>query len=134
MATATLRLNPSVRGKEPRLAQRVEVTLPGGGRALITNLHCTNREIRADAELVLALPWAREGAGDACVVVAGDFNIVPERSATLRTTAGFSIPIPGSIDQVLVHGAPASARSWPEEERRYGGRLLSDHAPVEATF
>jgi endonuclease/exonuclease/phosphatase family metal-dependent hydrolase len=44
---------------------------------------------------------------------------------------GFSAAIPG-LDQVLVRGATASRpEPWPEERRRVGGRLLSDHAPVE---
>jgi endonuclease/exonuclease/phosphatase family metal-dependent hydrolase len=33
---------------------------------------------------------------------------------------------------VLVRGAEISAvRAWPDDERRYDGKLLSDHAPVE---
>jgi hypothetical protein len=44
---------------------------------------------------------------------------------------GYSDPPPG-IDQILVRGLPASEPDvWPEERRRVGGRLLSDHAPVE---
>ena len=36
------------------------------------------------------------------------------------------------IDHVLVRGAEISAvRAWPDDERRYDGKLLSDHAPVE---
>lgn len=134
VATSMLRLNPSVRAKEPRLAQRVVLELPAGGRVVVANLHCTNVETEADVELALALPWVQEGAGEP-VVVGGDFNVVPERSHALRALAGmFSAPIAGSIDQVLVRGAPATARVWAAEEREYGGRLLSDHAPVEARF
>jgi endonuclease/exonuclease/phosphatase family metal-dependent hydrolase len=134
VATGTLRLNPSVRNKEPRLAQRVEVELPEG-RATVVNAHCTNDEAEADVELALAIAWAIDGAGDALVIVAGDFNVVPERSGALGAVPGlFSAPIPGSIDQVLVRGGPATTRVWAPEEREYGGRLLSDHAPVEATF
>ncbi|MDX6465015.1 MAG: hypothetical protein QOI27_55, partial [Gaiellaceae bacterium] len=44
----------------------------------------------------------------------------------------FSEPLPGSIDQILVRGLPSTPPvAWPEERRRAGGRLLSDHAPVE---
>jgi len=33
---------------------------------------------------------------------------------------------------VLVRGAATSkVRVWPDDERRYDGKLLSDHAPVE---
>jgi endonuclease/exonuclease/phosphatase family metal-dependent hydrolase len=125
-------LNPA---RERRVAQRVELELPDGGRAVVANLHCTHDEARAEADLARAIPWAEENAADALVVVAGDFNIFPERSATLRALAGtFSAPIPGSIDQVLVRGAPATTRAWAPAERGHGGRLLSDHAPVEVRF
>ena len=132
VATGTLRL-PSIQGKEPRVAQRVELELPSGGSAVVVNVHCTNVETEADVELALALAWALDGAGNALVVVAGDFNVAPERSGALGAVARlFSAPIPGSIDQVLVGGAPSVTRVWAPEEREYGGRLLSDHAPVEA--
>jgi endonuclease/exonuclease/phosphatase family metal-dependent hydrolase len=63
------------------------------------------------------------------VVLAGDFNLVPPYELP-----GFAGALPGSIDQVLVRGLPAGTPSaWPEERRRFGGRLLSDHAPVELT-
>jgi endonuclease/exonuclease/phosphatase family metal-dependent hydrolase len=68
-------------------------------------------------------------------VLAGDFNLTADRSATLRDLAGdewgFSRPGPG-IDHILVRGAAATPlRRWPDEQRAHGGRLLSDHAPVE---
>ena len=60
------------------------------------------------------------------VLVAGDFNLPGEG------LPGFSPPLPESIDQVLVRGVPAGpALRWPDDRRRVGGRLLSDHAPVE---
>ena len=60
------------------------------------------------------------------VIVAGDFNLRGEG------LPGFSTPLPGSIDQILVRGLPAEpAFAWPDDRRRAGGRLLSDHAPVE---
>lgn len=65
-------------------------------------------------------------AGEERVVLAGDANL-PSAWAP-----GFSAPLSGSIDQVLVRGLPATAPiAWPEERRRVGGRLLSDHTPVE---
>src|SRR5262249_43561599 len=67
------------------------------------------------------------------LVLAGDFNTTPERSPTLRA-AGLAGAIPESIDQALVRGAPATARAWSAEERAYGGRLLSDHAPLATTI
>ena len=60
------------------------------------------------------------------VVLAGDANLLSVGAP------GFSVPLAGSIDQVLVRGLPSTAPvAWPEERRRVGGRLLSDHAPVE---
>jgi endonuclease/exonuclease/phosphatase family metal-dependent hydrolase len=131
-ARASLRVNPRARRAEPRVAQRVELELAAGRRAVVANVHCTNDAARAEPELDRTLAWAGEAAGDALLVVAGDFNVVPELSPTLRGLAGWSAPLPGRIDQVLVRGAPASARVWAEEERAYAGRYLSDHDPVEA--
>jgi endonuclease/exonuclease/phosphatase family metal-dependent hydrolase len=60
------------------------------------------------------------------VILAGDTNL-PSAGAP-----GFSPALPDSIDQILVRGLPASTPvAWPKERRRVGGRLLSDHAPVE---
>jgi endonuclease/exonuclease/phosphatase family metal-dependent hydrolase len=67
------------------------------------------------------------------VILCGDANVRPGRGSSydeLRSW-GYSEPAPG-IDQILVRGLPATApHVWPEERRRVGGRLLSDHAPVE---
>ena len=85
----------------------------------VANAHITgdHRQLERVNEFVLDEPRA---------VVAGDFNLPGEG------LPGFSPPLPESIDQVLVRGLPASAPvRWPEERRRVGGRLLSDHAPVE---
>jgi endonuclease/exonuclease/phosphatase family metal-dependent hydrolase len=60
------------------------------------------------------------------VIVGGDFNLPGEG------LPGFSPPLPGSIDQVLVRGLQAEhPLRWPDDRRRVGERLLSDHAPVE---
>jgi endonuclease/exonuclease/phosphatase family metal-dependent hydrolase len=47
---------------------------------------------------------------------------------------GFSPPLAGSIDQILVRGLALrdGPSAWPLERRVVGGRVLSDHAPVEA--
>lgn len=93
------------------------VRLEGG--IYVANAHITGDE----AQL------ARVGefvAGEPRVVVAGDLNL---RGVGLP---GFSPPLPGSIDQVLVRGLPAGRPVvWPEDRRRVERRLLSDHAPVE---
>lgn len=76
---------------------------------------------RGQLERVLALATGR-------AVVAGDANNADAGAE------GFSAGPPGSIDRILVRGlelveAPAA---WPREQRTLGGRILSDHAPVEA--
>jgi endonuclease/exonuclease/phosphatase family metal-dependent hydrolase len=110
------------RREEPRVAQRVD--LDG---LVVANVHCSHGE-RGKAELESILGLLEDAD---VLVLAGDFNTTPEQSPAI---AGFAGALPGSIDQVLVRGATASARAWPDEDRRYGGRLLSDHAPVETTI
>jgi len=91
-----------------------------------------------DAELMRAAVFAKSFAEPADVLLlAGDFNVIRERSKTLELLTGpewgFSRPISG-IDQILVRGAKAGhVKRWPDERRLFEGRLLSDHAPVEVT-
>lgn len=91
-----------------------------------TNSRVAADEVRRAAELVDEL--ARDGDVS---VLAGDFNL---RARDLPDLAGWSELGPG-IDHVLVRGAAATPLvAWPEERRRgSGGRLLSDHTPVETT-
>jgi len=126
--------------KERRVCHAVRID--AGGRFLtIANTHCSNVPDRRcqDGELLRAAVFADAFAepGDR-LVLAGDFNTVIAESKTLEQLAspewGFSEPIPG-LDQVLVRGAKASRpERWSEERRRLGGRLLSDHGPVETTI
>jgi endonuclease/exonuclease/phosphatase family metal-dependent hydrolase len=116
------------------------VRAEAAGLALtVANLHASSvRDRRCqDGELLRAAVFADAFAepGDA-LVLAGDFNTVIGESTTLDQLAspewGFSEPI-GGLDQILVRGAPVSRpERWPEERRRVEGRLLSDHAPVDA--
>jgi endonuclease/exonuclease/phosphatase family metal-dependent hydrolase len=61
-------------------------------------------------------------------VVAGDANLVAAGAD------GFSRPLAGSIDQILVNGLALrdGPSAWSVERRTVAGRVLSDHAPVEA--
>jgi endonuclease/exonuclease/phosphatase family metal-dependent hydrolase len=61
-------------------------------------------------------------------IVAGDANLVAPAAD------GFSQPLAGSIDQILVRGLTVrdGPAAWPLERRVLAGRVLSDHAPVEA--
>lgn len=89
------------------------------GRIYVANVHITgdHEQLRRVAEFVADEPH---------VIVAGDLNLLGEG------LPGFSTPLAGSIDQILVRGLPAGgAEVWLADRRRLGGRLLSDHAPVE---
>jgi len=79
----------------------------------------------------------RQAELEEVVIFAGDFNITREQSQTIKALEGAPPESRWSgggplIDHILVRGAETSAvRVWPEDERRYDGKLLSDHAPVE---
>jgi endonuclease/exonuclease/phosphatase family metal-dependent hydrolase len=125
--------------KERRVCQAVRVRRPDGTTLLVGNLHATSYpadQRLPDAELLRAA-WFVDALAvpDEPVLLAGDFNVPLSRSRTLRDLSGrewgFSRPGTG-IDHVLVRGLASSAPArWPEARRRLGGRLLSDHAPVE---
>jgi len=105
----------------------------------VANLHATGLPgwRVADAELLRAAVFADSVAEpNDVLVLAGDFNVIRERSTTLPQLEewGFSKPI-SWIDQVLVRGACIGpSHRWPDQRRRVDGRLLSDHAPVEVTI
>jgi endonuclease/exonuclease/phosphatase family metal-dependent hydrolase len=116
-------LNPGVRA-ERRVAQIFPVEHEGG-RILLVNLHASKEASRARAELGrLADALAAGGP----TVVCGDLNI------PATGLPDFSAPVAG-IDQILVRGLAIESgpASWPDERRSVGDRVLSDHAPVEAT-
>lgn len=93
------------------------VRLDGG--VYVANAHISADHRQLERVVAFVVDEAR-------AIVAGDFNLRGEG------LPGFSPPLPDSIDQVLVRGLPAEQPSrWPDERRRLGGRLLSDHAPVE---
>jgi endonuclease/exonuclease/phosphatase family metal-dependent hydrolase len=125
--------------KERRVCQAVRLALPDGRTMTVANLHATSYRIDerlADAEVLRAAVFLDAVAAPADVaVLAGDFNLVTERSHALAEIAswGFSLPGPG-IDHILVRGATSSPeQKWPKERRLIGGSLVSDHAPAEVT-
>jgi Endonuclease/Exonuclease/phosphatase family len=127
--------------KERRIVQVVRARLPDERTLLVANLHTTSYpadQRLADAELLRAAVFADGVAqpGDV-VVLAGDFNVPAAHSATQAELTGedwgFSEPAGEGIDQILVRGAALqSLERWPRGRRRVGGRVLSDHTPVEA--
>ena len=97
-----------------RIAQAIE--LDGVN---VVNFHIDGS--RAQLDRVLALAGGRS-------IVAGDANLVAP------VADGFSAPLAGSIDQIFVRGLGLTEgpAAWPVERRTLDGRVLSDHAPVEA--
>ena len=125
-------------GREPRVAQRLRLAARAWTLVLV-NLHASHlRDGRlADAEILRAAAYGAElAARDDAIVLAGDFNARREHSSALLELerGGYSRAGPG-IDHVLVRGAATTGLGvWPEGRRRRGGRLLSDHPPVELTI
>ena len=123
---------------ERRVCQVVRVEL-SRGPAIVANVHTTSSPDDSrlpDVELRRALDLVEEAmeAGE-LATLAGDFNITPASSETLARLGGSWHDFGPGIDHILLRGAePVSERVWPGEEREYGGRLLSDHAPVEVEF
>ena len=85
----------------------------------VVNFHIDGDRAQLDRVLALAGEWS---------VVAGDANLVSP------SADGFSAPLAGSIDQIFVRGLSLAETpaAWPVERRTLDGRVLSDHAPVDA--
>jgi endonuclease/exonuclease/phosphatase family metal-dependent hydrolase len=106
--------------REHRICQAVRLE----NEVVIANLHASGGRFgHGEEELQPALELVDELTGRV-TILAGDFNLRP-------TLPGFSAPGPG-IDHILVRGAkPGPLEIWPVERRTVGGRVLSDHAPLE---
>lgn len=114
---------------ERRVCQLARV----GGLGVVGNVHTTGGPA-ADEQFRRAVAFV-EGA-DEQAIIAGDANLRPGEGQTYGRLAslGFSAPLAGSIDQIVVRGlASTPPMAWPAERRSVRGRLLSDHAPVELT-
>jgi endonuclease/exonuclease/phosphatase family metal-dependent hydrolase len=125
--------------KERRIVQAVRLTSTEGRTYVVANMHCTSYPDPrlADAELLRAAWFASTLARpDEVLVLAGDFNVTLAQSQALRDLTGPEwgfVNAGEGIDHILVRGAEVTAsRTWPKSERTRGGRLLSDHAPIEA--
>jgi len=114
--------------REPRWCHAVRTP-----DVVVANLHASNEfgdHDVAAAEIRRAEAFVAGLAGALPCVLAGDFNL---RAGELEPLPGWT-ELGTGIDHVLVRGLTASPlAAWPEERRRYGGRVLSDHAPVEVT-
>jgi endonuclease/exonuclease/phosphatase family metal-dependent hydrolase len=108
----------------------------------VTSLHASTTGHHPEADLLRAAERAVEWAGDAPLVLGGDFNARPQRSEVFTTLAErYGLgggTAPDAIDHLLVRGAEVveAPRAWPpgDRELRVDGLALtlSDHAPVEA--
>jgi endonuclease/exonuclease/phosphatase family metal-dependent hydrolase len=125
---------------ERRVCQVLRVRR-AAGTFVVANLHATGDRLYKgipDAELLRAAVFADGFAlPDEPVLLCGDFNLTVRNSRTLAELMtpewGFSGATPTGIDHVLVRGLRAGPpRVWAVERRTRGGRVLSDHAPVEA--
>lgn len=114
---------------ERRVCQAVWV----GGLGVVGNFHATGGAY-ADEQCRRAVDFVANA--DAHALVACDANLRPGEGRIYDhlQSLGFSAPLPDSIDQIVVRGIAATPpTAWPADRRRVGGRLLSDHAPVELT-
>lgn len=125
-------LNPDVstsewllHGGQRRVCHALEVDARGTP-IVLANLHASNSPDRRLVGLEIARAAEFLAGAERCILC-GDFNV------RRHTVPGFTDPIDG-VDQVLVRGLELERgpTPWPEERRRVGGLLLSDHAPVEA--
>lgn len=114
-------------------------------RWCVGNLHATTRDRPlAEEELRRAAAAATEWAGDAPLILGGDFNVRPREGTIFDELADrFGLVPPtaaDAIDHLLARGADVlePPRRRPDQAReviRDGLALrLSDHAPVEALF
>jgi endonuclease/exonuclease/phosphatase family metal-dependent hydrolase len=104
-----------------------------GGLGVVGNFHATGGQV-ADEQFGRAVDFV--ASADEHAILAGDANLRPGEGETFGRldSLGFSPPLTGSIDQIVVRGLAATPpTAWPLERRRLGGKLLSDHAPVELT-
>ncbi|MDP9261361.1 MAG: hypothetical protein M3O89_05255, partial [Actinomycetota bacterium] len=112
---------------ERRVCQLARV----GGLGVVGNFHATGGPA-ADEQFRRAVDFV--SGADEHAILAGDANVRPGEGQTYSYLAslGFSGPLAGSIDQIVVRGlASTPPTAWPAERRSLRGRLLSDHAPVE---
>jgi endonuclease/exonuclease/phosphatase family metal-dependent hydrolase len=126
--------------RERRVCQVARVRREDGTTLVTANLHATSfhSDTRlADAELLRAASfvdgYARPGEP---VLLCGDLNVSLRTSRVLASLLGpewgFDGATPSGIDHVLGRGLALEPPAvWPDTRRRLGGRLLSDHAPVE---
>jgi endonuclease/exonuclease/phosphatase family metal-dependent hydrolase len=112
---------------ERRVCQLARV----GGLGAVGNFHATGGPV-ADEQFRRAVDFVADA--DEHAIIAGDANVRPGEGRTYEYLGrmGFSLPLLGSIDQIMVRGLDVTPpTAWTAERRSVRGRPLSDHAPVE---
>lgn len=107
----------------------------------VTSLHASTSARLAENELLRAADRGVEWAEGRPLMLGGDFNVSPDRSAVFAALAerhGLRGPTaPNAIDHLLTLGADVveGPRQWPPGERELKENglalTLSDHSPVE---
>ncbi len=117
----------------------------------VANLHASKARASSEIELPTAAEAAVRWAGDAPLLLGGDFNLRPAKSGhvfeALEREHGLAQPTgERAIDHLLVRGAEIATppAQWPAERREIPDPTassdppkpvrLSDHSPVEASF
>jgi endonuclease/exonuclease/phosphatase family metal-dependent hydrolase len=128
--------------REPERRTAALTKLKSG--TVVANVHTSTADALAAEELLHLAAEAMEWAGEAPVILAGDFNVRPDQNdvfGELSERFGLSAPAdPQAIDHILARGLETlePARAWPPEAREAQedglAIRLSDHAPVEATL
>jgi endonuclease/exonuclease/phosphatase family metal-dependent hydrolase len=128
--------------RERRVCQVLQYEMPDRQRYLVANLHTTSTgDLRIpDAELRRAINFITRAAElEEALIVLGDYNIPRAESTTIAELMNAPredrwMTSGPQVDYILLRRAiNTSVRVWPDEERAYGGALLSNHPPVEAT-
>jgi endonuclease/exonuclease/phosphatase family metal-dependent hydrolase len=149
-ASRSLPLNP-LPGRGLRERRRMSfVRMRDEGRDVcVANLHLTAGSRRqAEREAELAAATAVRWAGETPLIVGGDFNLRPRRTPVferLDHEFGLAAPTSGdAIDHLLARGLDVirPPAQWQLQRRELEAPvgletrrlLLSDHAPVEATY
>ncbi len=117
-----------------------------GSGPCIANVHVSTKPSSAEQELLDAAQRAIEFAGEAPVLLGGDFNVRPKASGIFdQLEEGFGLAprtAPDRLSHLLVRGMEVVERptAWPPEARdvvdpKTGKKIrLADHNPVIGTF
>ena len=136
-----LRLDPIARlawGKERRVCHALRLALSHERALVVANMHCTSYppdQRIPDAELLRGA-WFADTSRTQVMRSSSPATStlrtpLADAARPVRPRVGFSAAGP-AIDHILVRGARTPpVHRWPDARRERGGRLLSDHAPVE---